>query len=91
MSGKKRTKEEIIAEILRSACRKASKSRIMYDGFLNYSQLEKYLAYVLGAGLITKDGNLYSITDKGRDYLNLFEKSRGDIGTNKTILSKFLR
>lgn len=94
MSNKRRTKEEIIAQILESSKAGVPKSRIMYQSFLNYSQLEKYLEYVLNLGLIQNDGKLYTITEKGIEYLESFNelKEIDDISSTKySVLTKFLR
>ncbi len=91
---KRRTKEEIIAQILESARVEVSKSRIMYESFLNYSQLEKYLGYTLDLGLIKHDNDRYAITSKGIEYLELFNELRqaeNAASTKYAILTKFLR
>ncbi len=40
---KRRSPEEIVADILRSTEKSISKTRIMYKAALNYKQLNKYL------------------------------------------------
>ncbi len=94
MSNKRRTKEEIIAQILESAMVEASKSRIMYESFLNYNQLEKYLEHALDLGLITNNNKRYTITSKGIEYLELFKELKeveNTAATKYAILTKFLR
>ncbi|GIU71759.1 MAG: hypothetical protein KatS3mg003_1238 [Candidatus Nitrosocaldaceae archaeon] len=94
MDKKRRNKEEILADILHASINGATKSRIMYNSFLNYSQLEKYLNYALDLGLLEHNNSIYKITDKGREYLNLFDRlkeAEDDINSAYTLLAKFLR
>ena len=94
MNNKRRTKEEIIAQILQSALDGASKSRIMYNSFLNYNQLEKYLEYMVDLGLVKCDDKVYKVTRKGVEYLALFKelKEVEDAANAKhATLTRFLR
>src|SRR5207342_3484726 len=72
---KYRDKTEIITLMLRSASKQngAFKTRIMYDAFLSFSQLEVYFPLLLRNGLL-KDGEIkktYKITEKGLHILEL--------------------
>jgi predicted transcriptional regulator len=67
----RRSNIEIIADMLRVGENGAGKTEIMYSANMSYSQLQKYLAFLLGSGLINRVdvGNpvvTYHVTDKGR-------------------------
>jgi predicted transcriptional regulator len=48
----------------------------MYGAYLSYTQIEEYLDYVLQQGFISQipDTNLYQLTEKGMQYLNLSDE-----------------
>ncbi len=65
---RRRSSMEVIADILRLG--EAGKTEIMYSANMSYSQLQKYLSFLLHLGLITKVtvGNpivTYRVTRKG--------------------------
>jgi len=74
--GNYRSRIDIIADILNVASRDAKKTQIMYQANLSYKVLQKYLAEVVGASLVSfEDGrHCYQLTDKGRNFLNAYEK-----------------
>ncbi len=70
----RRSNIEVIADMLRIGENGAGKTEIMYSANMSYSQLQKYLAFLLSHGLINKVevGNpivTYHVTDKGRGLL----------------------
>ena len=69
-----RSRLEIIADILKAAGNGAKKTRIMYFANLSYSLLEKYLAAVIKAKMLASNGDKYEITEKGRVFLERFER-----------------
>lgn len=75
-----RSKARIFADILRAvASEKDSKpTHILYRANLSYDRLTKYLGMLEETGLITKssegDKTHFSITDKGRYFLQEFRK-----------------
>jgi predicted transcriptional regulator len=74
---KYRSRGEIVSNILRVvASGKATKTRLMYGAYLSYTQIEEYMGYVLQQGLISQisDTNLYQLTEKGMQYLNLSDE-----------------
>ena len=74
---KYRSRFEILSNILKvAASNKASKTRLMYGAYLSYTQIEEYLGFILQQGLISQvsDTNLYQLTEKGMQYLNLSEE-----------------
>ncbi len=74
----RRGREEIIAAILTSVLQGATKSKIIYNAYLNYYQAEKYIEYLLSHNLITSNGKIYKITENGMDYLKTFTMIKGD-------------
>ena len=70
----RRSNVEIIADMLRTGENGAGKTEIMYSANMSYSQIQKYLAFLLTHGFITKVvvGNpiaTYHVTDKGSGLL----------------------
>jgi predicted transcriptional regulator len=77
MELKYRSRGEIVSDLLRVvASGKSTKTRLMYGAYLSYNQIEEYLDNVLLHGLICQvpDTNLYQITEKGMQYLNLSDE-----------------
>ena len=74
---KYRSRGEILSNILRVvASGKATKTRLMYGAYLSYTQIEEYLGFILQQGLISQvsETNLYQLTEKGMQYLNLSDE-----------------
>ncbi len=66
----RRSNVEIIADMLRVGENGAGKTEIMYSANMSYSQLQKYLGFLLGHGFIDRVevGNpvvTYQVTEKG--------------------------
>ncbi len=70
-----RQRIDIIADILEVVSLDAKKTQIMFKANLSYKALTKYLSEVLKASLITykQDRQCYSLTEKGRDFLNAYK------------------
>jgi len=68
-----RSSFEIIAEILETAKNGAKKTRIMYVCGLSYRFVQKYLDLLLEMGLL-KIGNSYFTTDRGKIFLNKYQR-----------------
>ncbi len=67
---KRRSNIEIIADMLRVGENGAGKTEIMYSANMSYSQIQKYLGFLLSHGFINKVevGNpvvTYYVTEKG--------------------------
>jgi predicted transcriptional regulator len=70
---KNRDRLDIVNEVLTIAQIKMRKTRIMYRANLSYVQAEKYLAVLLGSGLLAHDGDYsYLITERGKEFLQLY-------------------
>ena len=82
--GNYRSRLDIIADILSAASRDAKKTQIMYQANLSYKVLQRYLAEVVGASLISfaDEKQCYQLTEKGREFLEAYERYSA---TNKHI------
>jgi predicted transcriptional regulator len=72
---RRRSNIEIIADMLKVGENGAGKTRIMYNANLSYSQIQKYLGFLVSHGFIGKIevGNpsvTYKVTDSGLKLLN---------------------
>ncbi len=96
--GNYRGRLDIIADILNVASRNAKKTQIMYQANLSYKVLQRYLTEIVGAQLVSfeYEKNLFQLTDKGREFLDAYEKYSktnkhvekrlNDIATKKKVL-----
>jgi predicted transcriptional regulator len=69
---------EIIGLILQAVEREAlTRSKIMYKAILNFKQVNDYTAFLTEEGLLTYlvQERKYVITDRGRQFLILFEET----------------
>jgi len=64
-SRKRRSRHDIIMEILRAAKDGTKKTNIMYKVRLSFPQLEKYLNAMKKADWITEKTDLWKTTEKG--------------------------
>ena len=74
----RRSNIEIIADMLRTGENGAGKTEIMYSANMCYSQIQKYLGFLMSQGFITKVevGNpvvTYQVTDTGFKLLKSIE------------------
>jgi predicted transcriptional regulator len=68
--GRRRSSIQIIADMLRVGENGAGKTEIMYTANMSYSQIQRYLDYLVGQGFIDRvdmDNTLvaYRVTDSG--------------------------
>jgi predicted transcriptional regulator len=92
---KHRTKEEIVANILKVAQNSATKTKIMRRSYMSYNLLQKYLYYAASSGLLVHDhrSNEYLITTKGIQYLDHFEQyieTKDHLVLKKRLISSML-
>jgi predicted transcriptional regulator len=75
---KHRTKEEITALILEAITRtdRATQTIIMYKSYLTHVQLKQFLSSLTEKGIIEyhKEDRLYTITDKGIHFLDVYNQ-----------------
>jgi predicted transcriptional regulator len=76
--GQRRSNIEIIADMLRVGENGAGKTEIMYTANMSYSQIQKYLDYLMGQGFVNKvnmDNTMvaYQVTDSGLKLLKAID------------------
>jgi predicted transcriptional regulator len=84
---KYRDRTEIIALILTSASRMNGvlKTKIMYEAFLSFSQLEEYIGLLLRNGLLEHDRlkKTYKTTEKGLRPLEIYNSLHEMVDSKK--------
>lgn len=81
----RRSDIEIIADMLKVGENGAGKTQIMYSVNMSYTQIQKYLGYLVSGGFINtiKMGNpcvYYRVTEKGQKLLNLLVSIKEMLG-----------
>ena len=76
--GQRRSNIEIIADMLRVGENGAGKTEIMYSANMSYSQIQRYLDYLVNQGFISKvnmDNTMvaYQVTDTGLKLLKAID------------------
>lgn len=71
---RRRSKIEIIADILTAARSEAKKTEIVYRTNLNFARIQRYLPFLEKRGLITNSGAVYKTTEKGEEFLHEYER-----------------
>jgi predicted transcriptional regulator len=92
---KHRSKEEIVANILKVARNNATKTRIMRRCYISYNLLQKYLSYATVSGLLSYDpgSKEYHVTSKGIQFLDYFHQyldTESELVLKKKLISKML-
>lgn len=87
---RRRSDLEIIAQMLRVSENGLGKTRIMYGANMSYSQIQKYLGYLLEEGYIEeiKLGNpavYYKVSDSGMKLLKLIESIKEMLGLDDEL------
>ncbi len=85
---RRRSNIEIIADMLRVGETGAGKTEIMYSANLSYSQIQKYLDYLVNQGFVTKvnmDNTMvaYQVTDSGLKLLKAIDILMEMLGPSK--------
>lgn len=93
---RRRSREEVLGEIIRAAENGAIKTRIMYRAALNSRQLKRYLQLLVKQGLLIYDESqkIYLTTEKGRLYLQRldeFLKAKRQLYEQTRALRDFFR
>lgn len=74
--GKRRSKIEIIADILKKSKNPTKKTHIMYECDLSFSQLKRYLGFLKRTELIQRKKNngaaTYQTTENGQNFLKKY-------------------
>ncbi len=82
---RRRSDIEIIADMLKVGENGAGKTKIMYNANMSYSQIQKYLGYLMAQGFVDKMklGNpsvTYQVTDSGLKLLELISSIKEMLG-----------
>jgi len=96
-----RNRLQIMADILRAAEKRHSKTSIMFQSRLNHGVLSRYLDELMGAGLLmVVDSSSYFLTQKGRRFLDGFvgysercrqlEEGLRHVSSEKAVLESML-
>ena len=81
MSRRRRSRVEVIKDILKEARRGANKTRIMYRSNLNFASFNRYFRELIEKGLIVEaesnpDGTkIYKTSEKGLQLLEVLERA----------------
>ena len=73
---KYRSRTDIANQILEAANGGTSKTKIMYNAYLSYSQLKEYLSLLIENGLIEHipAENQFRTTEKGTRYMKTYDQ-----------------
>jgi predicted transcriptional regulator len=68
----------MIAAVLQAAVKGSNFTRIMFSAYMSYQQCVEYIALVRKQELLDfdRDSKTYSTTQKGRQFLGMYEKIR---------------
>ena len=85
---RRRSNIEIIADMLRVGENGAGKTEIMYSANMSYSQIQRYLDYLVNQGFISRvnmDNTMvaYQVTDSGLKLLKAIDTLMEMLGPNK--------
>jgi len=78
----RRSRTEVIMDILAEASQGANKTRIMYRANLNFLRFERYFSELLDKGLIAEVSNptsgkvIYETTEDGKTLLQVLKKAK---------------
>ena len=80
----RRSRVEVIIDILSEALKGANKTRIIYRANLNFLRFERYFGELLSSGLIVvvdnpgvcSGGVVYQTTEKGKELLAILKKAQ---------------
>jgi predicted transcriptional regulator len=52
----------------------ASKTKLMYGGFISYEQMKSYLPFIIRKGLLSlnTENGLYALTPQGKRFLKVY-------------------
>lgn len=89
---RKRSRFDIVIDILKVTTEGANKTKIVYDANLNFKVANEYIEFLLESGLInqTSKGNrkLYQTTEKGLELLKKYRDIEESVRTMEGIEKK---
>jgi predicted transcriptional regulator len=90
---RKRSRYEIIRDVLNQCETDSRKTWVMYRANLSYELVEKYLEDLEKLGLVESKDGLYHITDKGRqvlDLLNAWKQKKDELDNIAKLIKEYL-
>jgi predicted transcriptional regulator len=68
----------MIAAVLQAALQGSNFTKIMFTAYMSYQQCCEYMDLVTKRGLLKHDkrGKIYTTTEKGKEFLGMYEKIR---------------
>lgn len=86
---KYRSRTEIVGRILKVVSQGATKTKIMYDAYLSYTQLTEYLKFLTENKMIKRSdaGEIYKLTEKGQKFYQKCKEIDEMIGSKQTHTS----
>lgn len=77
---RRRSRIEVIADILAEASNGANKTRVMYRANLNFLRFDRYFSQLMDKGLIVEENSsdgkvIYRTTDAGKRFLKLIRSA----------------
>jgi predicted transcriptional regulator len=83
-----RSRFDIIASILEKAVPGAKKTWLLYAANLSFGQHQKYLRTLIGLGLVERQGDMYSTTEKGQEFLESYQRLMGILGESEAAIAE---
>jgi predicted transcriptional regulator len=74
----KRSNVKLMVDILEIALKGTGKTEIVYKANLNFKQVQKYLDFLIGKGLISVSSNKrkkYRTTEKGKAFIKRYKET----------------
>ena len=68
----RRSRMDILADILSVAGEETKKTHIVYSANLNFARVDEYLQYLVDKGLIEKKSGEFKTTEKGEEFLRAY-------------------
>lgn len=84
-----RDRIDIISQILDAANGGATRSKIVYNAFLNYEQLKEFVTLLTQVGLLSLDSQMHTFktTEKGLKFLQIYTQMRDMVNTGLSAKS----
>jgi predicted transcriptional regulator len=84
----RRSRFEIVADILQACLVPRGKTRIMCKVKLNFTQANEYLSQLTSLGLLSQEKGKYKTTDKGRQFISAYNHLGEIIGIPELSLTR---
>jgi len=88
----KRNALQVMVQILELTRKGSRKTRLMYGSNTSFEQLRKYLEYMKAHGLMVEENDIFSITEKGREFVKAYRELEQILRDSRTEIHKpFIR